>query len=163
MTIALAVGLLAHQAVSPPAADAKTWYSPARAACANRVAKMRCYHNRTRVLRHLERVHRDIRLQRSAQLKAMRIGRCGQPRHRPCGDSWLRPFRQAGYLPAPGRWLVGENLAWGFDSAWRAFAALMRSPAHRANILDPRFADIGIDRRLSRWGVLWVIHYGRRW
>jgi len=45
----------------------------------------------------------------------------------------------------------------------RAFAALMRSPAHRANILDPRFADIGIDRRLSRWGVLWVIHYGRRW
>lgn len=39
--------------------------------------------------------------------------------------------------------VAGENLAYSF-SVIRAHAALMRSPGHRANILNPRFSKIGI-------------------
>jgi uncharacterized protein YkwD len=43
-------------------------------------------------------------------------------------------------------WYVGENLLWSSPSVdpSGAVAMWMRSPAHRANILSPRFRDIGI-------------------
>lgn len=43
-------------------------------------------------------------------------------------------------------WLVGENLLWsspGVDPSG-AVAMWMRSPGHRANILNPRFREIGV-------------------
>jgi Cysteine-rich secretory protein family len=42
--------------------------------------------------------------------------------------------------------LIGENIADGYDTAQDVVAAWMASPGHRANILDPRFRDIGIAR-----------------
>jgi uncharacterized protein YkwD len=50
---------------------------------------------------------------------------------------------QAGYPPI----LVGENLAWGEEekSTPAAIVALwMTSPGHRANLLHPRYVEIGI-------------------
>jgi uncharacterized protein YkwD len=43
-------------------------------------------------------------------------------------------------------WAVGENLLWSSPSVEPsgAVAMWMRSPAHRANILNPRWRDIGI-------------------
>ena len=43
-------------------------------------------------------------------------------------------------------WLVGENLLWSSPSVEPsgAVAMWMRSPAHRANILNPRWREIGI-------------------
>jgi uncharacterized protein YkwD len=43
-------------------------------------------------------------------------------------------------------WAVGENLLWSSPSVdpSGAVAMWMRSPAHRANILNPRWRDIGI-------------------
>ena len=43
-------------------------------------------------------------------------------------------------------WLVGENLLWSSPSVEpsEAVAMWMRSPAHRANILNPRWREIGI-------------------
>ena len=42
---------------------------------------------------------------------------------------------------------IGEDLAWG-NGAWAQATAVVRewlaSPAHRANVLDPRFGRIGI-------------------
>lgn len=50
---------------------------------------------------------------------------------------WLE---QSGY-----RYLsAGENLALNFDQSGAVTRAWMDSPAHRANILRPEFADIGI-------------------
>lgn len=52
-----------------------------------------------------------------------------------------------GYLPCSCTWLVGENIAWGRGgtaSPKRIVAAWMRSPPHRANILNPRFDQIGV-------------------
>ena len=43
-------------------------------------------------------------------------------------------------------WFVGENLLWSSPTVdpSRAVAMWMRSPGHRANILSPRFRDVGI-------------------
>ena len=43
-------------------------------------------------------------------------------------------------------WMVGENLLWSSPSVDppRAVAMWMRSPGHRANILNPRWREIGI-------------------
>ena len=43
-------------------------------------------------------------------------------------------------------WIVGENLLWSSPSVDppEAVAMWMRSPGHRANILNPRFREIGI-------------------
>jgi uncharacterized protein YkwD len=43
-------------------------------------------------------------------------------------------------------WYVGENLLWSSPRVdpLRAVTMWMRSPGHRANILSPRFLDVGI-------------------
>jgi uncharacterized protein YkwD len=52
------------------------------------------------------------------------------------------------YYPSrAGRaWAVGENILWASKAptARGAVAAFMRSPGHRANILDPRWREIGV-------------------
>lgn len=143
-------------------ASAHTWYSSVRKACADSPTKMRCYHQLTRRRAGLHALRPRHRLHRAALLKVDRIVACSRPLHTPCGDSFLRPFYQAGYLPARS-WVAGENLAWGWHSRWGAFNGLMHSAPHRENILRPSFRDIGIERRSSPWGRFWVIHYGRRW
>lgn len=53
----------------------------------------------------------------------------------------------AGYLPCNCSWGVGENIAWGTGSTSSPKAivsAWMGSSAHRANILSPRFEEIGV-------------------
>jgi uncharacterized protein YkwD len=60
------------------------------------------------------------------------------------------PFwkRLTGYThrTATGQWSVGENLLWSSPTVdpSGAVAMWMRSAPHRANILNPRFRDIGI-------------------
>jgi uncharacterized protein YkwD len=148
--------------LSAQRAPAHTWYAGVRTACAGSTAKMRCYHGLTRQRAGLHGLRWHRRLRRAAQLKSDRIIMCRQLSHRPCGDAFVRPFYRAGYLPWPRSWLVGENLAWSWRSAWGAFHALMHSSSHRANILNPAFRDIGIWQGPSPWGILWIVHYGRR-
>jgi uncharacterized protein YkwD len=162
-TAMLAAGLvLVEVALAPQQAQATSWYSAARTQCAGSARAMLCYHNHTRQIAGLRSLGSGWRLHNSARLKRRRIIRCGRITHQPCGDSWLRPFYQAHYLPTPCRWLVGENLAWNWATPWAAFSALMQSPTHRANILNPGFHTMGVSHSASRWGELWVIHYGRR-
>lgn len=52
-------------------------------------------------------------------------------------------FKAADYL----YYAAGENLAIDFVSADEAHAALMNSPTHRANILSPLYAEIGVSVR----------------
>jgi uncharacterized protein YkwD len=144
-------------------APAHGWYAGARTACAQSTSKMRCYHEQTRRLAGLSWLRSRTRLRGSAKLKSDRIVECQELSHWPCGDSVLRPFYGAAYLPWAPSWLAGENLAWGFPTAWDAFHALMHSTSHRENILKPAFRDIGIWRGPTQWGRLWVIHFGRRW
>jgi uncharacterized protein YkwD len=60
----------------------------------------------------------------------------------------------------------GENIAAGYDSAQRVFAAWMTSDGHRANILNCKFNRIGIGfdpgQVKSQWGPgSWVQDFGR--
>jgi len=92
-------------------------------------------------------------LRRSSARYAARLVRTGGLRH-------------AARLPISRRFrLRGENLALtrGAPSARRVVAAWMRSPGHRALILDRRFRHIGVAGRKRHDGaVVWVAHFGRR-
>jgi uncharacterized protein YkwD len=55
--------------------------------------------------------------------------------------------------------LVGENIAYGPNSAEEVVQGWLDSPPHCENIMDPRFADMGIAYaagRASRHGLYWV-------
>lgn len=105
-------------------------------------------------------------LNRSSQLKADAVRRCGFT-HTPCGMSFTSTFRQAHYLPARA---FGENLAWGQADLGSPLGTLqmwLNSPPHRANLLGPTWRDLGIavdrGRIFGHDGVsLWVMEFGRR-
>lgn len=58
----------------------------------------------------------------------------------PNGETAWDFVKKEGYLYA----LAGENLARGFESSAEVVLAWMKSETHKANILNPRFKDIGI-------------------
>ncbi len=108
-----------------------------------------CLINRERV-RHGERpLLENSRLQRAAQehtrsmISADYFGHDG-----PGGQTPAQRMRAAGYIPGGNvGYEVGENLAWGtlrLASPQAIVAAWMRSPEHRANILDARFRETAI-------------------
>jgi uncharacterized protein YkwD len=144
-------------------AHVHVWYASAEAACQGSSHKMLCYHREARRRAGLPLLRENGRLDRAALLKQRRIVRCRRITHEPCGDPFDRPFSLAGYLPWRGSWVIGENLAWGWGSPWGAFQGLMRSPAHRANILRRSFRELGVRQSRSPWGLLWVLEYGHRW
>lgn len=58
--------------------------------------------------------------------------------------------------------VIGENLAAGQRSPQEVVDAWMNSEGHRANILDPRYTEIGIAVRLGgSYGIYWVQEFGR--
>jgi len=70
----------------------------------------------------------------------------------PDGATMTDRIAATGYLPDDASWLVGENLAWGTGSLATARAimdAWMSSEGHRANILNPRFREIGMGTALG--------------
>ena len=65
----------------------------------------------------------------------------------PGGSTMVQRIRQAGYLSGSRSYTMGENLAWGtgsLGSPLKIVDSWMRSPGHRANILQPRFQEIGV-------------------
>jgi uncharacterized protein YkwD len=65
----------------------------------------------------------------------------------PQGVSLLDRVRSTGYLKSRSDWTVGENIAWGsgtLGSAQALVDAWMKSPPHRANILQRRYREIGV-------------------
>ena len=87
------------------------------------------------------------------------------------GRTFVDRIRVTGYLRRARRWTVGENLAWG--SSYRAtpaqiVRAWMRSPGHRANILNRRFREaglgiaIGAPRRVAGRSATYSNEFGSR-
>ena len=65
----------------------------------------------------------------------------------PTGERLLDRVVRTGYLPRRSTYIVGENIALGaleFGTPSAIVARWMRSPAHKANILDRDFRDSGI-------------------
>ena len=64
----------------------------------------------------------------------------------PDGRSFTDRIKAAGYVRGAENYSVGENLGWGSGETAAPdaiVAAWMASPGHRANILSPRFKEIG--------------------
>jgi uncharacterized protein YkwD len=66
--------------------------------------------------------------------------------------------RRSGYQSR----LTGENIAYGPESAEEVVAGWLASPGHCANIMDPRFRDIGVGVATGpkRGQIYWVQNFG---
>jgi uncharacterized protein YkwD len=108
-----------------------------------------CLINRERI-EHGERPLRsNRRLKRAAQAHTVSMAFEDYFEHSgPRGQTPLARMRAAGYISSSRMgYEVGENIAWGTSSLAtpRAIvAAWMRSPGHRANILDRHYRETGI-------------------
>jgi uncharacterized protein YkwD len=58
--------------------------------------------------------------------------------------------------------LTGENIALGPESAEEVVAGWLKSPGHCANIMEPRFRDIGVGVATGRGRgkIYWVQTFG---
>jgi uncharacterized protein YkwD len=113
------------------------------------------------------RLVRRPALQRAAALKGERVASCGQFSHTPCGAAVTAAVRASGYRYAT----FGENLFAGTSgqvSARDVVAAWLQSPPHRANVLNPRFRDVGAAPVLAHGlldggdAVVWTATFGSR-
>jgi len=92
-------------------------------------------------------LHLSVRLTEAATQHSREMGLDGYFEHTSVDGS---PFwkRIARYYPSGGRhyWSVGENLLWSSPSVVpsAALQLWMNSPEHRANILNPRWREIGV-------------------
>ncbi|HEX7297789.1 MAG TPA: CAP domain-containing protein [Solirubrobacteraceae bacterium] len=65
----------------------------------------------------------------------------------PGGLTPAKRIGRAGYLAGISTWTVGETIAWGRGSSASPAAIVrswLKSPAHRAILLDARYQDVGI-------------------
>ena len=90
----------------------------------------------------------DVRLATAAEQHSVDMVETGYFGHESSDGSVFWKRIKLLYRPrtSPGTWAVGENLLWQTQSvtARAAVRAWLRSPGHRANLLDASFRDVGI-------------------
>jgi uncharacterized protein YkwD len=137
------------------------------APAAVQVRAVTCLVNWARTHDSRKRLVRRPALQLAATLKGERVASCGQVSHTPCGSAVTAAVHAAGYRYAT----FGENLfagTWGQVSARDVVSAWLQSPEHRANILGPRFRDLGAAPVLAHGlldggdAVVWTATFGSR-
>jgi uncharacterized protein YkwD len=108
-----------------------------------------CLVNRERAYHGEPALHWNERLVKAAQAHTESMAFGDYFEHvGPRGETPLMRMRRTGYIySARLGFEVGENIAWG--SLWLGtpkaiVASWMKSPGHRANILDARYRDTGI-------------------
>ena len=115
-------------------------------------AKLLVEVNSLRVSRGLAPLRVSRELAAAASRHSLEMVRHGYFEHDGPGSSYAR--RLKAHYPAGrhGRWLVGENLAWGSPtiSAHDAVSLWLRSPKHRANLLRPSWVEAGISAMHTR-------------
>jgi uncharacterized protein YkwD len=127
---------------------------------------MRCLTNYARRRAGLPRLARARALNSSSTRKGQDIIRCDSFSHFACGRQFTFWLERVNYIQ--GCWQAGENLAWGtgsYATPRAIFAAWMRSPDHRANILGSQYSQIGVSLRVgsldgSPNAHVWVQHFG---
>ena len=85
---------------------------------------------------------RRTALRKAAALKGRGVASCKQFSHTPCGSQLTSAVRASGYRYAS----FGENLfigSWGYVTPRDVVGAWLRSPGHRAILLNPAFRHVG--------------------
>lgn len=107
-----------------------------------------CLVNRERRRRGLRALRANRRLARAARGHARDMVRHAYFEHNSrSGARFTSRIARAGYLRGTASWRTGENLAWGAGSRStprRIVRAWMKSPGHRANILNRGFREVGV-------------------
>jgi uncharacterized protein YkwD len=141
-----AAGALAH-----PARAASCAWAHALPGQANRTQLARaivCVSNAARRAHGLRKLKIDARLSTAAWRHSRDMVRRGYFAHTgPSGDTFVQRIRAAGYLSSADRWLVGENLGWGWGasaSPGGIVKAWMHSPEHRRILLRPDYRELGV-------------------
>ena len=149
----LAVALSALAALAAPAAAqaqgcTNTNLKPTRANLEAVRAAVLCLHNQERARHGLPALRENPRLRRAAaQHSEHMVGAHFFDHTTPGGATMLDRIRRTGYTSGAHAWSVGENIAWGsgrLATAAQIQRSWMRSPGHRANILQRSFREIGI-------------------
>ena len=134
-------------AAAGPTACAAAGSSPTDVGAGQLEYTILCLVNRERTARGLSRLRSNDRLDRAARGHSRNMVRRNFFSHdAPGGASVLDRVLRRGYRGPRGT-LVGENIAWGSGSYATPAEILdgwMNSPGHRANILHPRFEEIGV-------------------
>ena len=151
---ALLLAALASLSLPAPAAEA----SGARLDRAERALVREV--NRTRRAHGLRRLRRNRRLQRSADYHCWDMLNANFFAHASSnGTSFTRRVKRF-----TRKRRIGENLAYlphqgARDAAKQVIEMWMNSPSHRAALLSPSFRQVGIARRIGKWGDFRVAVY----
>lgn len=147
----LLVSVLALAVIAPSASGATCRGAdamPGRASIRTLDTATLCLMNAERRARGLRPLRADRALRRAARGHANTMVRRHFFDHvSPSGSTMMARVRAASYLRHAGAYSVGENIAWGGGSLGTPRAivrAWMKSPGHRANLLHPRFRDVGV-------------------
>ena len=157
-TLVLTAALAAPLAVASPAsavtARAAQTACPAAATTPSpdNVAQLKsttlCLVNIERTSRGLKRLRGNARLDRAAGGHSQDMVRRDFFDHTSPGGSTVGDrIKEAGYLSGARSYAFGENIAWGTGSLGTPLSIVrswMKSPGHRANILNARFAELGV-------------------
>jgi uncharacterized protein YkwD len=138
-----------HRAQATPSAScADTGLRPTRANSSRAEAATLCLVNVQRA-RHGQRdLRANADLARSAAAHSEDMVSENYFDHvSPAGETPLQRIKASTYLPHRSTYMVGENIALGtmqLATPASIVASWMKSPDHRANILNPDFRDSGI-------------------
>ena len=132
-------------AVAPSSSSARLGGTQSRAAGVQ--VALLAQINSFRAAHGLTRLRISGRLTAAAGAHSAQMARLGYFSHDSAnGQSFAQ--RLARVYPSRGFrvWTVGENLVWGGPDigAARAFPLRLASPPHRANLLNPRWREIGL-------------------
>lgn len=115
--------------------------------------------NRKRADHHCPALRSDAALRDAARRHSVAMGLAGETSHQLPGEArFSKRITDAGY----DDWrLVGENVASGFGSPQAVVRAWMRSPSHRANVLNCELRDLGVGVVLQDGRLWWTQDFGR--
>jgi uncharacterized protein YkwD len=123
---------------------AGSWLRPVPANAAKVRAATLCLLNAQRVRHGSAPLRENAMLQQAAEFHSLDMAKRKYFEHQdPDGELPDARIVHAGYPPI----LVGENLAWGElaqSTPANIVSLWMTSPGHKANLLEPRYVEIGI-------------------
>jgi uncharacterized protein YkwD len=138
----------ASPAKSSTAACASAQTDVVAATIAKATSATLCLLNRERAARDLRPLKLDRRLNGAALAHSRDMVRKRYFEHNSLdGRTPFQRMLATRYVPKGASWTLGENIGWGTLSLAQPAAvvrAWMKSPGHRANILNPQFEEIGI-------------------
>jgi uncharacterized protein YkwD len=156
----LAIVLALVALLAPAGAQARPEANTAQNGCANTNLKptranvelvrtaVLCLHNRERARHGLPRLRENPLLRRAAERHTDNmVSERFFDHTSPSGSTMAERIRRTGYTKRVRSWALGENIAWGSGSlatAAQIHRSWMKSPGHRANILQRSFREIGI-------------------